>query len=78
MKAILIALILAIATSAGAAKSKKIDWSLCERELKEPTCAKITDDHKKHECIEKLPKENVSEDCRVKNEKLEGQFKHKH
>jgi hypothetical protein len=77
MKNILVITVLTIAASVSAAKSKKIDWSLCEREIKE-FCSKHTDDHDKHECLEKLPKEKISEECQEKNKKLEDQFKGKH
>lgn len=59
------------------AKSKKVDWSLCEQEIA-AHCSKAKSDHDKHECIEKLPKEKISEECREKNEKLEGSFSEKH
>lgn len=60
------------------AKSKKVDWSLCDHEIK-THCSKAKTDHEKHECIEKLPKDKVSDECREKNEKLEGTFgKHEH
>lgn len=77
MKNILIVGMIACVASLSAAKGKKIDWSLCERELKE-FCAKQTDDHEKHECLEKLAPEKLSEECREKNKKLENQFKGKH
>lgn len=77
MKNILILALVVFGCSASNAKGKKIDWSLCEREIKE-FCAKLTDDHEKHECLEKVPAEKISEECREKNKKLEGQFKGKH
>lgn len=59
-------------------KTKKVDWSLCEQEIT-THCSKSKSDHDKHECIEKLPKDKVSDECREKNEKLEGSFGgHKH
>lgn len=79
MKNLTVILAVAIAFAITAhAKGKKIDWSLCEQEII-THCAKEKTDHGKHECLEKLPKEKVSEECRQKNEKLEGSFgKHKH
>jgi hypothetical protein len=76
MRLILVAATFAFAMSAFAG-GKKVDWSLCEREIKE-SCSKEKDDHGKHECLEKLPKEKVSEECAEKNEKLEAQFKGEH
>lgn len=77
MKAILVVSLMIMAVVANA-KSKKVDWTLCEQEIKNH-CASSKSDHDKHECIEKLAKDKVSDECRVKNEKLEGTFgKHKH
>lgn len=79
MKQLLIAIILT-STSSHSFAAKKVDWSLCEQEIKE-SCSTAKSDHDKHECIEKLPKEKVSDECREKNEKVESQMKkdgHKH
>lgn len=79
MKKILITAVLTFSCSASIA-AKKIDWSLCEREIKD-YCATAKSDPDKHECIEKLSKEKVSDECREKNEKVESQMRnsgHKH
>lgn len=74
---VILAISLAVAFPA-LAKGKKVDWSLCEQEIS-AHCSKAKSDHDKHECLEKLSKEKVSDECREKNEKLEGAFKeHKH
>lgn len=79
MKKVIILLAVSIAFILSAqAKGKKVDWSLCEQEIS-AHCTKAKSDHDKHECIEKLPKGKVSDECREKNEKLEGTFgKHDH
>ena len=77
MKTLLVTLVFTLSTAVSFAKTKKIDWSLCEREVRE-NCSKLTDNHEIHECIEKLPKEKVSDECREKNESLEKEFKGKH
>lgn len=78
MRKLSYALILtSVFTSAAFADSKKIDWSACEKEIKE-FCSKIKDDHEKHECLEKLAKDKVSKKCHEKNSELESVFKEKH
>jgi hypothetical protein len=78
MKKLFYAIIaISISNSFVFAASKKIDWSLCKKEIKE-FCSKIKDDHEKHECLEKLPKDKVSKECREKNTQLESLFKAKH
>lgn len=79
MKAVLLVAVASLMmTGPALAKAKKVDWSLCEQEIT-AHCSKAKSDHDKHECIEKLPKDKVSDECREKNEKLEGSFgDHKH
>ena len=74
-----LSIVLAIFTSVGFAQAKtdKIDWKVCEKELKE-FCTTITDDHEKHECLEEAPKAKVSKACHEHNTKLESAFKDKH
>lgn len=55
----------------------KIDWDVCAQDLKK-NCAGISDDHKKHECLEKAGKKKVSSACRAHNHKLEEKFKKEH
>ena len=76
MRLLLVVTTLAFATTSYAA-GKKVDWSLCEREIKE-SCSNKKDDHATHECLEKLSKEKLSDECREKNEKLEAGFKGEH
>lgn len=76
MRLILVMTTFAFATTSYAG-GKKVDWSLCEREIKE-SCSGKKDDHATHECLEKLPKDKLSEECAEKNEKLEAQFKGEH
>ena len=71
-----IALILGICFE-GVAADKKIDWSECKKEFSK-SCSKIKDDHEKHECLEKLPKDKISKTCKEFNSSLEGKFSGKH
>lgn len=63
--------------SASAFAKEKIDWKICDKELKE-FCTTIRDDHEKHECLEEAPKGKVSKSCAEFNAKLEGKFEDKH
>jgi hypothetical protein len=54
------------------------DWSVCKADLVATGCATKSDDHEKHECLEKAPKTKVSKACAEMNEKLEGTFSKKH
>ncbi len=59
------------------AKSEKIDWKVCEKELKE-FCTTVTSDHEKHECLEDAPKDRISKACHEFNKKHENVFSDKH
>lgn len=71
--------ILIFSFSSFAFAAEKINWKVCEKDLKE-FCTTIKEDHERHECLEEAPKGKVSKACLDFNSKLEGKFadKHKH
>lgn len=75
MKNILLALITVSASATFAAE--KINWKICDKDLKE-FCTTIKEDHERHECLEEAPKGKVSKACLEFNAKLEGKFTDKH
>ncbi len=79
MKLLITALAIFTSANFAHAKTDKIDWKVCEKELKE-FCTTITEDHERHECLEEAPKAKISKACLDFNHKLEDKFadKHKH
>lgn len=71
------ALAIVISVSIVRAKTDKIDWKVCEKELKE-FCTTVTDDHERHECLAEAPKTKISKACFEYNTKLESAFADKH
>lgn len=81
MKLLIIVLAIFISAVFAQAKTDKIDWKVCEKDLKE-FCTTTISDHEKHECLEEAPKGKVSKACldfnKKQEEKLADKHEHKH
>jgi len=78
MKKITAALLFLLVSEVSLAKESKvkIDWEVCAQDL-EKNCSGISDNHEKHECLEKAG-EKVSKACSDFNHSLEKKFKSHH
>ena len=59
------------------AKTEKVDWKPCKKEIEE-YCTTSATDLEKHECLEEIPKGKASKACVEHNTKLEKKLGHKH
>lgn len=67
-----IVLFLLISGSAFAGE-EAFDWTACDTELTE-NCAEKSNDKDKHDCIGKMDREKISEDCFIRFKSLCKQF----
>ena len=73
----IISVLFCVSISGFALAEDKIDWGICAQDL-EKSCAGISDDHEKHECLEKAGRKKVTKACSDFNHSLEGKFKSNH
>lgn len=57
------------------AKTEKVNWTPCQKELAE-YCTTYTEDIEKHHCLEDVPKQKLSKECLGLNKKLDEKFGH--